>query len=77
MNPHANEEVMWQRLKDMQRERENSQVFARRTLPVLLRAAALLGGRVRLLAAGTLRHAPQDGPPRVLDGEGEAADAAA
>lgn len=28
MNPFANEEIMWQRLKDLQREAENSRLFA-------------------------------------------------
>ncbi|HET9781384.1 MAG TPA: hypothetical protein VFR33_06360 [Candidatus Dormibacteraeota bacterium] len=55
MNPYANEEVMWQRLKDMQREAENSRLFAQRTLPRLL----LLLERVWLLAGLAMRRAPR------------------
>jgi hypothetical protein len=39
VNPYANEDVMWQRLKDLQREAENSRLFAEHGLPRLGRAA--------------------------------------
>ena len=58
MNPYANEDVMWQRLKDMQREAENSRLFAQQTLPRMGR----LIGRLWLLAGLAMRRAPPRSP---------------
>ena len=55
MNPYANEDVMWQRLKDLQREAENSRLFAHGTLPALLQ----LMGRAWLLAGLAMRRVPR------------------
>lgn len=43
MNPYANEEVMWQRLKDLQREAETSRLFAQNALPGFVQMVELLG----------------------------------
>ena len=55
MNSYANEELMWQRLKDMQREAENSRLFAQQTLPALLQ----LMKRAWLVAGLAMRRAPR------------------
>ncbi|HEV2413538.1 MAG TPA: hypothetical protein VGX27_01920 [Candidatus Dormibacteraeota bacterium] len=47
MNPFANEEIMWQRLKDLQREAENSRLFAQNTVPVFVRLVGVLIARAR------------------------------
>lgn len=73
MNPYANEEIMWQRLKDMQREAENSRLFAERTLPKLAR----LFQCAWLLAGLAMRRAPRPSPLRIREREGGAADEAA
>ena len=62
MNPYANEDVMWQRLKDVQREVENSRLFTRRTLPALLE-------RIWLLAGLAMRRAPRRSALHVVESE--------
>ena len=47
MNPFANEEIMWQRLKDLQREAENSRLLAQNAGPVFVRLLGLLTSPVR------------------------------
>jgi hypothetical protein len=69
MNQYTNEEVMWQRLKDMQREAETSRLFAVHTLPGILRAASLLAGRVWLLGGLATRRAPRRRTRRVVESE--------
>jgi hypothetical protein len=66
MNPYANEEVMWQRLKDMQREAENSRLFVQYTLPGLGRVAGLLARRAWWLAGLATRRAPRRSALRVV-----------
>jgi hypothetical protein len=41
MNPYANEDVMWERLKDMQREAENSRLIAQQVAPGFSRVIRL------------------------------------
>jgi hypothetical protein len=41
MNPYANEDVMWERLKDIQREAENSRLIAQHLAPGFLRLVGL------------------------------------
>jgi hypothetical protein len=43
MNPYANEDVMWQRLKDLQREAENSRLLAQHVVPGFLRLLGRIG----------------------------------
>jgi hypothetical protein len=45
MNPYVNEEMMWQRLKDIQLEAENSRLWATHGVPATLRLVRGLGGR--------------------------------
>ena len=66
MNPYANEEMMWQRLKDMQREAENSRLFVQGTLPALAQTAGMLGRRAWWLAGLALRRAPRRSALRVV-----------
>lgn len=65
MNPYANEDVMWQRLKDIQREAENSRLLAERALPTVGR----LLERVWLLAGLATRRPPRRSALRVVDPE--------
>jgi hypothetical protein len=67
MNPYANEDVMWQRLKDMQREAENSRLFVESTLPGLVRMAGLLAKRAWWLGGLALRRAPRRSALRVVE----------
>jgi len=62
MNPYANEEIMWQRLKDLQREAEQSRLIAHERLPSLVQLAE----RLWLLAGLAMRRAPRWSPPRVV-----------
>src|SRR5260370_1274145 len=57
MNPYANEDVMWQRLKDMQREAENRRLFVQSTLPGLAQTVGLLARRAWWLAGLALGRA--------------------
>jgi hypothetical protein len=41
MNPYANEDVMWERLKDIQLEAENSRLIAQHLAPGFLRLVGL------------------------------------
>jgi hypothetical protein len=41
MNPYVNEEVMWERLKDTQREAENRRLIAQHVAPGFLRLVGL------------------------------------
>ena len=67
MNPYANEDVMWQRLKDMQREAENSRLFVESTLPGLAHMVVLVGQRAWWLAGLAIRRAPRRSPLRVVE----------
>ena len=67
MNPYANEEIMWQRLKDMQREAENSRLFVQGTMPRLANMAALLARRAWWLSGLAIRRAPRRSPLRVVE----------
>jgi hypothetical protein len=43
MNPYVNEEVMWQRLKDLQQEAESRRRFAAESAPGFVRLLAAIG----------------------------------
>ena len=78
MNPYANEELMWQRLKDIQLEAENSRLWATHGVPATVRLLQLLGERVWWLAGLAMRRPPRRRPVRVLVAEdGDAASDAA
>lgn len=66
MNPYANEDVMWQRLKDMQREAENSRLFVENTLPRVVRLAGLLAQRAWWLSGLAIRRAPRRSALRLV-----------
>ena len=66
MNPYANEDVMWQRLKDMQREVENSRLFVRGTLPALAQTAGLFARRAWWLGRA-IRRAPRRSALRLVE----------
>ena len=60
-----NEDVMWERLKDIQQEVENSRLREPRLWPELWRVARLLGRRGWLLAGLASRRAPRRSPRRL------------
>ena len=63
-----NEDVMWERLKDVQREGEIAGVDGGRTLATTLEAARRLARRAWLLAGLAARRAPRRHPAgRVRD----------
>lgn len=62
MNSYMNEDVMWERLKDMQLEVENSRLLQPRLAPALWQAARLVGERAWLLAGLAARRAPRRSP---------------
>ena len=55
MNPYVNEDVMWQRLKDVQMEAENRRLYGPRA-PGVLYLLRLLGHRLWLLAGLAMRR---------------------
>jgi hypothetical protein len=64
MNPYANEDVAWQRLVDIQREMENSRLWAEST-PNLLSGISKLAVRAWILVGLAMRRAPRKRPLRV------------
>ena len=77
MTPWMNEDVAWERLKDMQREMENSRVLAA-SISERLSDAWRLAVRAWLLAGLAMRRPPRPNLARrhpVLDGD-EVAEAA-
>ena len=59
MNSYMNEDVMWERLKDLQLEAENSRLGRSRLVPALWHSARLLGERAWLVAGLAARRAPR------------------
>ena len=59
MNSFMNEDVMWERLKDIQLEVENSRLAQPRLVPALWGTARLLGERAWVLAGLAARRAPR------------------
>jgi hypothetical protein len=57
VNPYENEEVMWQRLKDVQREAENRRLYG--AAPSLRQVVRLLASRAWLLAGLAMRRPPR------------------
>lgn len=64
-----NEDVMWQRLKDIQREVENGRLVGPRSMPSALALITLLGRRVWLIAGLAMRRPPRRAPLQVIDEE--------
>ena len=60
MNPYVNEDVMWQRLKDIQREAENRRLVG--SSPTALEVAWMLGRRAWLIAGLAVRRPPRRSP---------------
>ncbi len=57
MNPYVNEDVMWQRLKDVQMEAENRRLYGQ--VPGLADLVRLLAQRAWLLAGLAMRRPPR------------------
>jgi hypothetical protein len=62
MNPYVNEEMMWQRLKDLQLEAENRRLRRGTALVSAVRMVRFLGARVWLLAGLATRRPPRRRP---------------
>jgi hypothetical protein len=77
MNGYANEDMMWQRLKDLQLEAENRRLTAGNSLPAIWEMVALLGRRAWWLAGLALRRSPRRSPLRLIEDEPRSADHAA
>ena len=67
MNPYLNEEMMWQRLTDLQREAENARLWRDHGLSLTARLAQLLVRRAWALAGLAMRRPPRF-VPHVVDG---------
>jgi hypothetical protein len=65
VNTNMNEDLMWERLKDIQLEVENRRLHQQRLVPVLWNSARLLGERAWLLAGLAARRAPRRSPRRM------------
>ena len=59
MNQNMNEDLMWERLKDVQRESEIGGLARTGFLPATLRLARLVSARAWLLAGLAARRAPR------------------
>jgi hypothetical protein len=57
VNPYVNEDVMWERLKDMQRETENRRLYGPPRTPIFGELMSLLGRRVWWIARLAARPA--------------------
>jgi hypothetical protein len=57
-----NEDVMWERLKDMQREVENTRQQGPAVVPAAWQTVRMLGERAWLLAGLAARRAPRRRP---------------
>lgn len=77
MNPYMNEDVMWQRLKDIQLEAENRRLYGARTFPTLVALVQILGRRAWWLAGLATRRAPRRRPVQLVERDGEGASDAA
>lgn len=62
MYPYMNEDVMWQRLKDIQAEMESSRLWAESRRPDLARWARWMGARVWWLAGLAMQRPPRRSP---------------
>jgi hypothetical protein len=74
MNPYLNEELTWQRLKDVQREAENSRIWSTGSRLGVRRLVRLMGQRLWLLA--TRRAARGVEPIHIVEDSDGASDAA-
>jgi hypothetical protein len=72
-----NEDVMWQRLKDIQLEAENRRLYGTQNLPTLVALVELLARRAWLLAGLAIRRAPRRRPVEIAAEDRERASDAA
>jgi hypothetical protein len=76
MNPYVNEEMMWQRVKDIQLEAENSRLWAAHGVPATVRLLQFLGGRVGRLAGFATRRPSRRPQLQIVDDCDTASDVA-
>ena len=77
MNPFMNEDVMWQRLKDIQLEAENRRLYGDTTLRSLVALLRMFGQRAWWIAGLAMRRAPRRRPLRVVNEDRDTASHAA
>ncbi|HKB18179.1 MAG TPA: hypothetical protein VKF28_04030 [Candidatus Dormibacteraeota bacterium] len=77
MNPFMNEDVMWQRLKDIQLEAENRRLYGVGTFAALVAVVRILGRRAWWLAGLAMRRAPRRLPAQPAEQDREDASDAA
>ena len=77
MNPYMNEDVMWQRLKDIQLEAENRRLYGDTTLRSLVALVRLVGERAWWLAGLAMLRAPRRSPLHVVNEDRDTASHAA
>ena len=77
MNPYMNEDVMWQRLKDIQREAENRRLYGDTTLRSLVALLRMFGQRAWWIAGLAMRRAPRRSPLHVVSEDRDTASHAA
>jgi hypothetical protein len=76
MNPYTNEDLMWERLKDMQREMENRRLYGPGRNPTVGELAALLGKRIWWIAGLATRRPPRRHPVQRIEKAESARDVA-
>ena len=76
MNPYVNEDVMWQRLRDLQQEAENRRLYGPQ-LPTVMELAVRLGRRAWWLAGLAMRRPPRRSPLALVDDSRDARNHAA
>ncbi len=76
MYDRMNEDIAWQRLQDLQREMENSRLFAEHGMPRAIRLLRLLGERMWWLAGLAFQRPPRRHPAAGADEPGAARHAA-
>ena len=76
MNPYTNEDMMWERLKDMQREMENRRLYGPARTPTLGELMSLLGKRIWWIAGLATRRAPRRHPADLVERAESARDVA-
>ncbi len=77
MNPFMNEDVMWQRLKDIQLEAENRRLYGVGTFAALVAVVRILGRRAWWLAGLAMRRGPRPLPVQLAEQDREDASDAA
>ena len=77
MNPYTNEDLMWQRLKDTQREAENRRLYGDTAVASLVGLVRILGQRAWWLAGLATSRPPRRRPIQLVKDDRDATSDAA